>query len=206
MFEELIRLLPVAAVFAAVITVGLNAELRRRARRSATLQLHEFYLSPQFYASVRSPAYCVQLQWNHLPPDVRPQYRRIVVSGWAHNENADTLSAYAPDFPTSRDDIIKHHFQTPRALPSLTEHQALTALLRFWSRLNKHLSLHLIDRHVTRVIFRDEFEYNRTFFRELANEVVAAMPTTKAPPTWVKDLNELDVFFEKTTSRNANQG
>ena len=192
MLQTLVALIPVGVL----VTLGLNLAALHRSRRELAIKLHEVYLSPDFYSKVRAPAYHIGLQWQHLPDDVRCDYREAVVSGWAFDLSSDKLSTYLSEYPTSRNDVIHSHFQKPVTHTSLTEHQALTAFLRFWTRLNIHRKNGAIEKKLTRDLFIDEFCYGAPFLNELANAVEAATVDGHIRPRWIEDIRQLKVFFE----------
>jgi hypothetical protein len=177
----------------ALVAMGINALARRRERLALTVQLHELYVSPDFYSRVRAPSYHVGLQWLHLRDDVGQAYRDAVLSGWAAAENDDTLSRYVPDLPSRPEDIIPRHFHLPVGRALLTEHQALTAELRFWTRLNIHIQRKTVNRKVVKDLFSDEFGSHYEFLASFALAVLNAQRTR--PPRWVKDIEQLARFF-----------
>jgi hypothetical protein len=189
--------LPMAALTGAAIGLGIAMASRRQAKRSLAFQLHEFYMSPDFYAKVRAPAYNVALQWTHFPKSLRQAYRDVVVSGWSSGYAETKLGNYVSKLPDNTEEIITFHFHKPRGRPSLTEHQALSADLRFWSRLNSHIKLRTIDRAALRSLFADDFRYHRDFYRSLANSVAYATKKSNVKcPLWVYDISELEAFFD----------
>ena len=73
--KVVVGLIPIAAVFSTAVTVVLGRAVKKRARIDRTIELHELFLSPDYYAKVRAPAHHVALQWNHLPDETRDAYR-----------------------------------------------------------------------------------------------------------------------------------
>lgn len=166
-----------------------------RARHDRVIALHEYYLSPEFFSKVRAPAYQVGLTWTHLPEPQRAAYREAVTQGWAFEVGEDKLDLYVPRPPENPEEVITSHFQTPKGLPSLTEHQALTALLRFWTRIRILIDLNMIDRHLVRSLFKDEFGYELSFFQALSAAVTQRITSKAAIPRWVDDLQYLEKVF-----------
>jgi hypothetical protein len=191
---------PTAVAVVALTTLGLNFVAARRQRIALTLSLHEFYLGHKFYAKVRGPSYGVATQWRWLPENIREEYRKIVAQGWVGGASSD-LKRYVPDAPTEIGQLEKSHYQIPRARRSLTEHQALTAALRFWSRVNTHIERRTADRKLVRELFRDEYHYVAEFYCELAEYVTRELAgdagSPRDPPRWVKDVVELRAFFAR---------
>jgi hypothetical protein len=194
-WHSILSFIPIAALIGATITVSITVAARKQSRRALAIQLHEFYLSADFNAKVRSPAYHVGLQWVHLPETLRQAYRDAVASGWASEDTETKLLTYVAEIPHKKDEIIPLHFHSARGLPSLTEHQALSACLRFWSRLNTHIKLKTVDKKVLRSLFADEFGYHREFFRSLSEAVMEKKSKTKPCPAWIDDIQELGNFF-----------
>lgn len=187
--------IPIAALIAAAVTLGSTIAARKQARRALAIHLNEFYHSSDFYAKVRAPAYQVGLQWMYLPDTLRQAYRDAVASGWGVDGPETKLSTYVPQIPQRQEDIIASHFHAAKGLPSLTEHQALGACLRFWSRLNTHLTLKTVNKKVIRSLLADEFCSNQAFFRALSAAIIAKTPNTQQIPRWINNIQELETFF-----------
>ena len=186
----------------ALVTIRINAAAQRRARLALAVQLHELYVSPDFYARVRAPSYHVGLQWLRLSGPVGDAYRKAVLSGWVTAVDGEKLSRYVSEPPSDAKDVIKCHFHTPVGLSLLTEHQALTAELRFWTRLNTHLQLATVDRKVVRDLFSDEFQSHYDFLASLSFALRETKPERE--PRWVKDIDQLAKFFG--VKQGAEQG
>jgi len=170
-----------------------------RARRDRAIALHEYFLSPDFYSKVRAPAFQVGLTWMQLEGNLKEVYRDAVVRGWRGNMEDYALDLYVPQLPSSEAECVTYHFQTPKGLPSLTEHQALTAMLRFWTRTRILIDLKMIDRNLVRSLFKDEFGYQRTFLDSLSGAVSKLHGEDK--PRWVEDLRILGEIFDSTNPR-----
>lgn len=195
--EAVHTLIPSAIIISLIVTVLLDHTAEKRACIARTIQLHEAFLSPDFYANVRAPAFNIGLQWTQLPESIRKNYREAVVSGWADFVNEFKLATYVQKTPKSHADIISYHFQTPVGMSSLTEHQALTAYLRFWTRFNVHRKRKTINATLAKALFVDEFEYQFTFFRELAESISNELESTAVTkPRWIDDISELSEFFD----------
>jgi hypothetical protein len=74
-WRSIFSFIPIAALIAAAVTFGSTIVARKQARRALAIHLHECYLSADFYAKVRAPAYQVGLQWTHMPETLRQAYR-----------------------------------------------------------------------------------------------------------------------------------
>jgi hypothetical protein len=179
------------------------AELR--ARQDRAIALHEYYLSPDFYAKVRAPAFSIGLTFAGLPDAAREAYQDAVAEGWCYDEREKQklLARYVVHSPSDPAGMIKHHFQTPCGYPSLTEHQALTALLRFWTRVRILLGEGMIDATLVESLFRDEFRYDIKFFRVLCSYVSDKYASDKQQgkelpirPRWVEDIKYLEGVFK----------
>lgn len=192
----------IAAALTLCVTLLLYRASRQRDKRALVLSMHELYLSPEFYAQVRGPGNRVRLRWYHLPEDSRNQFREVVIYGWAPGDNFKIIEAYfSPNDKTGGtiEEIISHHFQISSGRSHLTEHQALTAMLRFWGRLRVYIDLNLVNRKLLKGMFADEFHYNEEFFLDLSRSVADRTGSDKSniTPRWVKDVEILSGFFKK---------
>jgi len=194
-WRSIFSFIPIAALIAAAVTLGSTIAARRQARRALAIHLHEFYLSSDFYAKVRAPAYQVGSQWMHLPNTLRQAYRDVVASGWGFDGPETKLSTYVPQIPQRKEEIIASHFHAAKGLLSLTEHQALSACLRFWSRLNTHITLKTVNKNAIRSLFADEFGAQHEFFRSLSAAIIAKTPHTQQIPRWINDIQNLEQLF-----------
>ncbi|MCL7931078.1 hypothetical protein [Halomonas llamarensis] len=189
--QTIVTIIPVG-VF---VTLWINFAAQRRAQRELAIKLHEVFLSSEFYARVRAPAYHIGLQWHHLPKEIQIEYRKAVVSGWAFDKSYNKLEHYLSDFPSAKTQVIPSHFQKPLSSTTLTEHQALTALLRFWTRLNIHRKHRSIENAIVKDLFYDEFCYGAAFLNELADAVETRIEQGQIKPRWIDDIRELTLFF-----------
>ncbi len=58
-WRSIFDFIPIAACIAAAVTLGSTIAARKQAQRALTIHLHEYYLSADFHAKVRAPAYQV---------------------------------------------------------------------------------------------------------------------------------------------------
>jgi hypothetical protein len=132
----------------------------------------------------------------HLPEPQRKAYRDVVIQGWAFDPADDKLSLYIPRPLENPDKAIPYHFQTPRGLSSLTEHQALTLLLRFWTRIRILIDLEMINPQLVQSFFKDEFDYERDFCKQLSSAVADELnPSKMVIPRWLEDMKRLEEMF-----------
>lgn len=197
--SQLLTLIPIAAIFSAIVTLTIRNLNERRSKIERTIKLHESFLSPEFYQKVRAPSFKVAMQWFHAPSKLRSKYRDTVCNGWASDHSKDKFDFYVPKFPKNEDEIIQHHFQLTEETKSLTEHQSLTSLLRFWTRFNTYRKKKLLNKNLSKELFKDEFSYQHVFFNELADLLTQKIDFT---PKWVEVVKELTTFFELETKPN----
>ncbi len=197
--SQLLTLIPIAAIFSAIITLIIRGLNEKRAKLERTIKLHESFLHPDFYEKVRAPSFRVSIQWFHLPEETREMYKRAVCSGWSKQFGIDELKFYAPNFPRTEDEIIEYHFQNVKNEKGLTEHQSLTSILRFWTRINIYRKKKLLNNRLLSELFIDEFRYQHQFLIDLVNALNDEM---SEPPQWVIAITELSIFFKLETKPN----
>lgn len=188
-FSIYIKLVPLGVV----VTGALHFFARKRAKIDLAIKLYEEFVSDNFYTKVRASAYRVRLQWTHLPEEIRDDYRKVVMSGWVSDVREDKIQKYLKDYPTDNSQIEKYHFQTQIEAKALTEHQALTSLLKFWTRLSIFLKTNSIDKKLTKELFSDEFHYGEAFLKELSKQVKCQ---ALKPPKWIGEIDFLVYFFD----------
>ena len=181
--------------FGAIVSVILWFVRDLQSRRELTLALYQEFHSSDFYANVRAPAYKVVLKWNYLPENVKDIYRDAVSSGWSHDSESLIERASLLDIPENPAELYQFHFVQQSGEAYLTEHQALVALLRFWTRINMYRKNRCINNKLTRKLFSDEYGYVDPFFRELVKAMNLAIKKDQDKPSWMRDVSELEKFF-----------
>ena len=192
-FDQLLTIVPVATVFTAIITIILRNIAERKAKVERTIKLHEGFLNPEFYSKVRAPASQIAIQWMYLGEEIREHYREAVASVWDITYNEERLYDETKEIPKNKGELIDYHFQRSTSKTGLTEHQALTSILRFWTRFNVYRKLGLVNRELAKELFKDEFAYQRDFFQNLSQYV---SNNVKHKPRWVDDIDDLCSFFD----------
>lgn len=172
-----------------------------------TLKHFDYFTDPVFYARVRAPAYHVAVQWAHAPPETRTLYQQTVVFGWAYTENDPTkLLAYLgnkrvqhlQNKTTGLNEIRKLHFQEPAGIERLSEHQALSAFLRFWVQTEELLEAKILDIKTANSLLAPQLAYYEDFFEQLSEKIIEAFAQLKLdnePPTWVNGIRNLRKRF-----------
>lgn len=187
--------LAVASVTAVFVTLVIRRINLRNARIERTINLHENFLDPIFYQEVRAPAWRIRMQWFYLPSSAANKaYRTVVCNGWSAYDNADKFTYYVSEHPKSEQEAVTHHYHVAHKPQGLTEHQSLTSLLRFWTRLNTHRTKGLLDDKLLNNLFYDEFDNQRSFFAELA---ACISRRNDKIPLWVNAIAELSEFFDQ---------
>ena len=106
----------------------------------------------------------MRLLWDGLQDATGAKYREAVARGWTSAGAVDEFKLYVSSPPKSPGEVEEYHFRTAAARDSLTEHQALTAVLRFWTRIQTLIDNERVEEGLVRDLFKDEFNYERAFF------------------------------------------
>ena len=194
-------LLLVLTAAALILTWAITAYQWRLARKQNAIQLHAEYYSIEHYVNVVSAAGQVRLKWLHTPDEKeRGEYRRLVAAGWAP-AILDTGDPAAVRFrlyvrrPGQPDvDPVLGHYQASGGT-ALSEHQAVAALLHFWSRLAGLLDAKAVDRKMAKEFFAPAYEYNREFFASLRDTVEPSIVRGDPRPAWIEHTRTLERFF-----------
>jgi len=184
-----------SVTFGTIISIVVAVVGARQTRRELTLKLHEEFHSSDYYVRVRAPAYRVALQWNYLPDDIRQSYRDIVASGWSLDPESEKARVVMSEIPADYSKMYESHFQKPIGEEYLTEHQAVVALLNFWSRVNMYRTSGCIEPRLVRKILQNEFKFIAPFFFQIAKAVQSKGQTGQIDFIWIKAVRELDSFF-----------
>jgi hypothetical protein len=200
-FTDVLLLVLTAA--ALVLTWAITAYQWRLARKQNAVQLHAEYYSVEHYGSVVSAVVQVRQRWMSLPGEnERTAYRRLVAAGWAPAalKTGEAPSAVRFRLYVRRDvqpniDPIEAHYHVPAGVAGLSEHEAVAALLHFWSRLAGLLDAKAVDRRLAREFFAPAYEYNREFFAGLRELVEPSIVRGDPRPAWLDHTRALEKFF-----------
>jgi hypothetical protein len=190
--------LTISLTFAGVLlAIVIPLTQYRIAQRQLTISLHETYWSVETYVRVIAPSYAVQKGWQGLPEQVRVNYREIVLQGWApHLPSPEDEYELYLGAPPEIQDFAAHHFRTPVGNDKLTEHQALTLLLYWWSHLAEYYRNRLVNRRLFRALFRDAFGYKKAFLLDLCSSMESRLTGTDTRPQWIDSIRYLTDVLE----------
>jgi hypothetical protein len=188
---------------ALILTWAITAYQWRLTRKQNAVQLHGEYYGVEHYANVVAAVVQVRLKWRFLPDTVqRSAYQDLVTAGWAPDvlktgEDAGLIKfrLYVRQTDRTNADLMYEHFHAPASMSGLTEHQAVAALLHFWSRVAGLLQAKAVDRHLAREFFAPAYEYNRQFFACLRERVEASLSRSDPRPAWLGHTRALERFF-----------
>jgi hypothetical protein len=200
-FTDVLLLVLTAA--ALVLTWAITAYQWRLARKQNAVQLHAEYYSVEHYGSVVSAVVQVRQKWLSISDEnERTAYRQLVAAGWAPAalKTGEAPSAVRFRLYVRRDDQpnldpIEAHYHVPAGVAGLSEHEALAALLHFWSRLAGLLDAKAVDRRLAREFFAPAYEYNRVFFASLREMVGPSIVRGDPRPAWLDHTRALEQFF-----------
>jgi hypothetical protein len=198
-------LLLVLTAAALILTWAITAYQWRLARKQNAVQLHAEYYSVEHYANVVSAVGQVRLKWLSTPDhEDRAAYRQLVAAGWApaalgtdETTAAVTFRLYVGHDSRTDVDRTKEHYHEPVGATGLSEHQAVAALLHFWSRLAGLLDANAVDRRLAKEFFAPAYAYNREFFADLRDTIESSIVPADTRPAWLDHTRTLERFFGK---------
>lgn len=188
---------------ALILTWAITVYQWRLARKQYAVQLHAEYYGFEHYVNVVSAVVQVRLKWLFTPDDgQRSAYRELVAAGWApgalKTDQAPhdvTYRLYVRQSEQAADDPIVSHYHASASATGLTEHQAVGALLHFWSRLAALLDAKAVDRRLSKELFAPAYEYNRQFFASLRETIEASIVAGDPRPAWLDHTRTLERLF-----------
>ena len=188
-------------LFAIYITWRIASAQTKHNRIQMAISLHAQYFGVEHYLHVVAPVVEIRMKWMLLDERSRSRYREEVIEGWPPYERFTSdrggFRRYLPDSAPD-EDFSRVHFKDQKQRQSLTEHQALSAYLHFWSHLSVFISKRVADRDTCIELFADTYKYNLDFIRELRDAVVKNWSETKAihggsdEPRWVTNTQVLE--------------
>jgi hypothetical protein len=196
-------LLLVLTAAALLLTWAITAYQWRLTRKQNAIQLHAEYYSIEHYVNVVSAVGQVRLKWLSTPDEKeRATYRRLVAAGWApaalgtgETTPAVRFRLYVRQDDRANVDRTKAHYHEPASAGGLSEHQAVAALLHFWSRLAGLLDAKAVDRQLAKEFFAPAYEYNREFLGSLRETIELSIIPGDTRPAWLDHTRALDRFF-----------
>jgi hypothetical protein len=196
-------LLLVLTAAALILTWSITAYQWRLARKQNAVQLHADYYGVEHYVNVVSAVVQVRLKWLYTPDDKeRHAYRQLVAAGWApavlktgEAPTAVRFRLYVRRNARENIDAADAHYHASAGAAGLSEHQAVAALLHFWSRLAGLLDARAIDRRMAKEFFAPAYEYNREFFASLREMIEPSIVRGDPRPAWLEHTRTLERFF-----------
>lgn len=185
-------------------TEDVAALQRHLIRHEYTARVYDEFYSPRL-RNVVDIVYQISLKWSpdstgrwpkeagdvstRLYADHRA-YREAVISGWPVNSGED-FDLYFVDYAVD-------HFKTPIPQAGLTEHQALSVFLHFWSNLEAMIESQVVDEKLATSLFAPMYGYHRDFIAELRGEIEQRQGTASNPPPWIPNTSKLERRFYGT--------
>jgi len=204
---DLTSLLAVLLAAGAILVTWFIARTQKViSGRQTAVSLHMQLYGVEHFIHVVAPAAGVRMRWLYLPEPDRSEYRQEVVKGWAHYaDDPSNIKRYAPE-SASGTDFSASHFREQGIRQSLTEHQALSAFLHFWSNLAVLIQAGLADRSICVSLFADAYRYNLEFVRQLRENVSEGLSTGDVFPAWIANTRLLEEILYGSTPGSTPKG
>lgn len=162
--------------------------------RNRTTQLFEELYSVEGYSAIVAPVFNIMLKWNGLNEPAKSEYKKVIIDGWVGFENAPTIKVDL--FCEAMDNnMAEFHYKKRKEAGEITEHEALTAFLYFWSKLDLMLTNKVIDNKLTKSLFKVQFNYYRSFIKDLRNILDENINENDFRPAWYEATLKLEKFF-----------
>lgn len=155
--------------------------------------IQKFY-SPEYYRDVVAPSYDTTIKWFHLPDGEKATFRRALIEGWAES-TVTSPQILMRRFGKSSGivvDVEEYLYREVRTLTGLTEVQALTSYLWFWSELAFLIRRGFISKRDASEMFLEEYRFTARFVREFREAVRGAMAPSDAEQNWMRDTAYLE--------------
>lgn len=167
----------------------------RRTIRDRSVDLYNEFYSADSYRRIVAPVYRMMLKWRGFPDERRQAYMQAIRSSWtgAKSDPQNMLRAYNSQHRIDMDPD-EAHFRDTFSTEVFTEHEALTAFLYFWTKLDMMKESGLISASIIKRMFCGPYCYYRDFLAELRRQVVPYLEHQDAPP-WIEATERLDKFF-----------
>ncbi|MGH1405732.1 MAG: hypothetical protein ACRBBJ_04150 [Rhodomicrobiaceae bacterium] len=162
-------------------------------RNRTTLLFEELY-SVEGYSAIVAPVFNIMLKWNGLSEPAKSEYQKVIIDGWVGFENAPTIKV---DLfcESMKNNISEFHYKKRKETGEITEHEALTAFLYFWSKLDLMLTNKVIDSKLTKSLFKVQFNYYRSFIKDLRTMLDENINENDFHPAWYDATLKLEKFF-----------
>lgn len=205
-FDKIVSLLDIVSSFllsivAIIITYYLSKKDNKAAQKRLNIELMERYHGIDFYRDIISVVWEIRIKWFNLPKKKRDEYHKEVVLGWegySDMSGSESLNhEIPPNFMT-----INHHL-TPIKKDALTEHQALTIYLSFWSTLYQYFESESISDDFISV-WKEKYYYNQEFIASLRDAIRDRKKDEDYLPTWVTTTEKLELFFAEKIAKMHN--
>lgn len=190
----------IALVVSAVIGVVGIVSARRLAkvareteRLRQTQALHQYLNEPKFYADVSVPAWMVWLKWKSSDDAKRLEFHQIIMKTWINYSNNEALNHFSLN-GIERESLAYQHF-FPNNRTGISEQQALTLQLHFWTRLSNSLRADSVDKEAVKILFSGSYLYIAELFHEMRLYFIEHSGEDDIEPGWVSAVAHLEQFF-----------
>ena len=199
-------------ITAIIVTWRIASTQTKHNKKQFAINLHAQYFEVNHYLHVIAPVVEIRMKWWFLKDSAQTLYRKEVIEGWPpyhrFTEDPSGLDRYLGGV-SADEDFSRMHFRDQKKRKSLTEHQALSAFLHFWSHLSTFISKRVADRDTCIELFADTYRYHLDFIRELRDSVVdnwrkhAGDGGNRDRPRWIRntELLEQQLFGKGATAQ-----
>jgi len=170
---------------------------QRAERRAKAVEIYEEYYSTENYRRMVLPVFRIMLKWWYLPEPKRSEYRATLRCGWVgfDNNSASILTTYiGKDYLEENPDNVHFHKTIPGE--AFTEHESLTVLLYFWTKVYELLNADIVDSKTAKRLLAKPYSYLSEFIREYREDIAQHSKSGESPP-WHEATQELDRFFSQ---------
>ncbi len=163
--------------------------------RNRTTHLFEELYSVDGYSTVVAPVFNIMLKWYGLPEPAKSEYKKIVMLGWVGYQSVPDIKI---GLFCEHDDIelSKFHYKVRKEAGEISEHEALTAFLYFWSKLDLMITNKVIDKKLTKSLFTKQYNYYRSFIKEIRGMLDNQIEENDIRPSWYSATLRLEKLFD----------
>lgn len=182
----------IVGLFSLLNSVGASWVSQRAAQRAKSVELYDEYYSPENYRRVVLPVFRVMMKWMHLPQPKREEYGAVLREAWLgfHEDPARKLTMFEGQ-GWATDDVYAAHFHHTQSSDAFTEHEALTVLLYFWTKVNELLKAGVIDERTAVRLLRKPYSYLSNFIAEFRADIMRNAGSDELP-AWCLATQELE--------------
>lgn len=192
---SLIGLLTILIGFFSIFNAYISYKSRTALNtRNRTTHLFEELYSVNGYSAIVAPVFNIMLKWHGLAEPAKTDFQNIVMMGWVGYENVTDIKIKL--FCDHDESELAHfHYKVRKEAGEITEHEALTAFLYFWSKLDLMLENEVIDKKLTKSLFTRQYDYYRVFIKEIRDLLDEKLEEGDVRPSWYNATLKLEKFF-----------